>query len=110
MMKKGPAKMEKGLKQAEKIAVREEKGKGVNLGSMSDGNAMAKKPGISMMRDDANRTYVGEFTIISANTCEKKTITIPCDTNGKACANDIVRGFIFLLYFQKIVRFDHENF
>jgi hypothetical protein len=38
------------MKQAEKIAKREEKGKGVNLGSMSDGNAMMKKPGMSMMR------------------------------------------------------------
>ena len=37
------SKAEKGLKQAEKIAVREEKGQGVNLGSMSDGNAMAKR-------------------------------------------------------------------
>ena len=32
------------------LTKREERGKGINLGSMSDGNAMAKKPGMSMMR------------------------------------------------------------
>ena len=54
---------------------------------------------ISMMRDDADRTYVGEYTISSSNTWEKKTITIPGDTTGTACANDNGRGFILLFPF-----------
>lgn len=54
---------------------------------------------ISMMRDDAARTYVGEYTISSSNTWEKKTITIPGDTTGTACANDNGRGFILLFPF-----------
>ena len=52
---------------------------------------------ISMMRDDAARTYVGEYTISSSNTWEKKTITIPGDTTGTACP--IFPCLIFYFHF-----------
>ena len=54
---------------------------------------------ICLDRDDASRCYVAEYTISSANTWEKKTITIPGDTTGTACANDNGRGLNLLFTF-----------
>jgi len=54
---------------------------------------------ICLDRDDASRCYVAEYTISSADTWEKKTITISGDTTGTACANDNGKGFLLLFPF-----------
>ena len=46
-----------------------------------------------ILRHDASREYVAEYTINASNTWEKKTITIPGDTTGTEAAMDNGRGF-----------------
>ena len=46
----------------------------------------------AMCNDDFNRSYPYTYTINSANTWEKKSVTIPCDTSG-TWKTDNDRGF-----------------
>jgi hypothetical protein len=48
---------------------------------------------VTILRHDASREYVAEYTINASNTWEKKTITIPGDTTGTEAAMDNGRGF-----------------
>ena len=49
---------------------------------------------VTVLRHDASREYVAEYTISSSDTWEKKTITIPGDTTGTEAAMDNGRGFL----------------
>ena len=48
---------------------------------------------VQLLRHDASREYLAEYTINQSNTWEKKTITIPGDTSGTEAAFDNGRGF-----------------
>lgn len=48
---------------------------------------------VTILRHDASREYVAEYTISSSDTWEKKTITIPGDTTGTEAAMDNGRGW-----------------
>ena len=48
---------------------------------------------VQLLRHDASREYLAEYTINASNTWEKKTITIPGDTSGTEAAFDNGRGF-----------------
>ena len=48
---------------------------------------------VQLLRHDASREYLAEYTINASNTWEKKTITIPGDTSGTEAASDNGRGF-----------------
>ena len=48
---------------------------------------------VQLLRHDASREYLAEYTINASNTWEKKTITIPGDTSGTEAAVDNGRGF-----------------
>ena len=49
--------------------------------------------GIEVRSHDASRQFISSYTIDSANTSEKKTITITGDTSGSGIANDNGIGF-----------------
>ena len=49
--------------------------------------------GIEVRSHDASRQFISSYTIDSANTWEKKTITITGDTSGSGIANDNGIGF-----------------
>ena len=49
--------------------------------------------GIEVRSHDASRQFISSYTIDSANTWEKKTITITGDTGGSGIANDNGIGF-----------------
>jgi len=48
---------------------------------------------VQLLRHDASREYLAEYTINQSDTWEKKTITIPGDTSGTEAAFDNGRGF-----------------
>lgn len=48
---------------------------------------------VQLLRHDASREYLAEYTINASDTWEKKTITIPGDTSGTEAAFDNGRGF-----------------